>query len=43
LQSARSLNWAMDFETLPLPENRVTSSKTKFEAIGLPVLEIYQS
>jgi choline dehydrogenase-like flavoprotein len=43
LQSARSLNWAVDFETLPLPENRVTPSKTKFDAIGLPVPEIYYS
>jgi choline dehydrogenase-like flavoprotein len=43
LTSARSLNWAVDFETLPLPENRVTPSKTKFDAIGLPVPEIYYS
>lgn len=43
LQSARSINWAIDFETLPLPENRVTLSKTKFDALGLPKPEIYYS
>ncbi|MEM6049870.1 GMC family oxidoreductase [Erwinia sp. P7711] len=41
--SARSLNFAIDFETLPLPENRIVPSKTKKDAIGLPVPEIYYS
>ncbi|MDO1583364.1 GMC family oxidoreductase [Rhizobium oryzicola] len=41
--SARSLNWAIDFEPLPLPENRVTPSKTKFDALGLPVPVLYYS
>lgn len=35
--SARELNWATDFETLPLPENRVTLSKTRVDGLGLPV------
>lgn len=42
-QSARSLNFAVDFETLPLPENRVVPSKTKTDAIGIPLPEIYYS
>jgi choline dehydrogenase-like flavoprotein len=42
-QSARSLNFAIDFETLPLAENRVTPSKTKKDAIGIPLPEIYYS
>ena len=41
--SARSLNFAIDFETLPLPENRVMLSKTKTDALGLPLPEIYYS
>jgi choline dehydrogenase-like flavoprotein len=41
LTSARAVNWAVDFEMLPLPENRVTPSKTKFDAIGLPVPSIH--
>ncbi|NIF20023.1 GMC family oxidoreductase [Candidatus Pantoea multigeneris] len=43
LLSARSLNFAIDFETLPLPENRVVPSKTKTDAIGIPVPDIYYS
>lgn len=39
--SARSLNFAVDIETLPLPENRIVPSKTKTDGIGLPVPEIY--
>ncbi len=42
-QSARSLNFAVDLETLPLPENRIVPSKTKTDGIGLPVPEIYYS
>jgi choline dehydrogenase-like flavoprotein len=42
-QSARSLNFAVDFETDPLPQNRVTPSKTKKDAIGIPLPEIYYS
>ncbi|MBO9197859.1 GMC family oxidoreductase [Rhizobium sp. 16-449-1b] len=41
--SARSLNWAIDFEPLPLAENRVTPSKTKFDALGIPVPVLYYS
>lgn len=41
--SARSLNFAIDFETLPLAENRIVPSKTKKDAIGLPLPEIYYS
>ena len=41
--SARSLNFAVDIETLPLPENRIVPSKTKTDGIGLPVPEIYYS
>ncbi|SAI51398.1 gluconate dehydrogenase subunit [Bordetella ansorpii] len=41
--SARSLNFAVDFETNPLPQNRVTPSKTKRDALGLPLPEIYYS
>jgi len=41
--SARSLNFAIDFETLPLPENRIVPSKHKQDAIGIPVPEIYYS
>ncbi|WP_342755432.1 GMC family oxidoreductase [Pantoea sp. MBD-2R] len=41
--SARSLNFAIDFETLPLAENRIVPSKTRQDAIGLPVPEIYYS
>ncbi|WP_347557217.1 GMC family oxidoreductase [Robbsia sp. KACC 23696] len=40
-QSARGMNWAVDFEMLPLPENRVTPSKKKTDAIGLPVPSIH--
>lgn len=40
-RSARELNWATDFEMLPLPENRVTLSKTKKDGLGLPVPSIY--
>ncbi|GGF57205.1 choline dehydrogenase [Azorhizobium oxalatiphilum] len=42
-QSARSLNWAVDFETLPLPENRVLPSESKKDALGIPVPSIYYS
>jgi len=41
--SARSLNFAIDFETLPLAENRVLPSKTKSDALGIPLPEIYYS
>ncbi|MEI2264598.1 GMC family oxidoreductase [Erwinia sp. CGal63] len=41
--SARSLNFAIDFETLPLAENRIVPSKSKKDAIGIPVPEIYYS
>lgn len=41
--SARSLNWAIDFEPLPLAENRVTPSKSKFDALGIPVPVLYYS
>lgn len=41
--SARSLNFAVDFETEPLPQNRVTPSKTKKDAIGIPLPELYYS
>lgn len=41
--SARNLNWAIDFETMPQAQNRVTPSKTAFDAIGLPKPEIYYS
>jgi choline dehydrogenase-like flavoprotein len=41
--SARSLNWAIDFEPLPLAENRVTPSKTKFDSVGIPVPVLYYS
>lgn len=43
LQSARAMNWAVDFEMLPLPQNRVTPSKNKTDALGLPVPSIYYS
>lgn len=43
LQSARGMNWAVDFEMLPLPQNRVTPSKNKHDALGLPVPSIYYS
>ena len=43
VQSARGMNWAVDFEMLPLPQNRVTPSKNKFDALGLPVPSIYYS
>jgi len=43
LQSARSINWAVDFETLPLPENRVTLSKDKVDGLGLPVPALWYS
>ncbi|MGF6573774.1 choline dehydrogenase-like flavoprotein [Paraburkholderia sp. GAS333] len=43
LHSARDMNWAVDFEMLPLPQNRVTPSKTKTDALGLPVPSIYYS
>ncbi|GAA5629019.1 fructose dehydrogenase large subunit [Brucella sp. NBRC 12953] len=42
-QSARSLNWAVDFETLPLAENRVLPSTDKVDALGIPVPSIYYS
>ncbi|WP_210309689.1 GMC family oxidoreductase [Ochrobactrum sp. Marseille-Q0166] len=42
-QSARSLNWAVDFETLPLVENRVFPSTDKVDALGIPVPLIYYS
>ena len=42
-RSARALNFAIDFETLPLPENRVRPSKTKKDALGIPVPEISYS
>ena len=42
-QSARSLNFAVDFETDPLPENRVTPSTTKKDALGIPLPDIYYS
>lgn len=42
-QSARSLNVAVDFETEALPQNRVVPSKTKVDAIGIPLPEIYYS
>ncbi|WP_206001747.1 GMC family oxidoreductase [Paraburkholderia aromaticivorans] len=42
-RSAREINWATDFETLPLPENRVTLSKKKVDGLGLPVPSIYYS
>jgi choline dehydrogenase-like flavoprotein len=41
--SARSLNWAIDFEALPLPENRVLPSTKKFDALGIPVPSLYYS
>ncbi|MFJ1299337.1 GMC family oxidoreductase [Pseudomonadota bacterium AL_CKDN230030165-1A_HGKHYDSX7] len=41
--SARSLNFAVDFETEPLPQNRVTPSKTKVDALGIPLPDIYYS
>ncbi|KGD79424.1 choline dehydrogenase [Tatumella morbirosei] len=41
--SARSLNFAIDFETVPLPENRIVPSKTKTDAIGIPLPEISYS
>ncbi len=41
--SARSLNFAIDFETIPLPENRIVPSKTKTDAIGIPLPEISYS
>ncbi|GLQ66613.1 GMC family oxidoreductase [Gluconobacter kondonii] len=37
LQSARSIRWAVDFEMLPLPTNRVILSAEKKDALGLPV------
>lgn len=40
-RSARELNWAVDFEMLPIPTNRVTLSKTKKDALGFPVPSIY--
>lgn len=42
-QSARSLNFAIDFETVPLPENRIVPSKTKTDAIGIPLPELSYS
>ena len=42
-QSARAMNWAVDFETLPLPENRVTLSKDKVDGLGLPVPALWYS
>lgn len=42
-QSARGMNWAVDFETLPQPQNRVTPSKTKRDGLGLPTPSIYYS
>ncbi|GBR55852.1 GMC family oxidoreductase [Gluconobacter sphaericus] len=39
--SAHTLAWAVDFEVLPDPANRVTLSKTKFDALGLPVPSLY--
>lgn len=41
--SARSLNVAIDFETEPLPQNRVMLSTTKKDALGLPVPDLYYS
>ncbi|MBS0857518.1 MULTISPECIES: GMC family oxidoreductase [unclassified Tatumella] len=41
--SARSLNFAIDFETLPLAQNRVVPSKSKTDAIGIPLPEISYS
>ncbi|TMV85938.1 GMC family oxidoreductase, partial [Thioclava sp. BHET1] len=38
--SARSLNWAVDFEMLPMAENREVPSKTKKDALGLRVPSI---
>jgi len=43
LQSARGMNWAVDFEMLPLPQNRVTPDKKKTDALGFPVPSIYYS
>ncbi|NPD17050.1 GMC family oxidoreductase [Xinfangfangia sp. D13-10-4-6] len=40
-QSARSLNWAIDFETLPNPNNRVTPHPEKKDALGIPVPAIW--
>lgn len=42
-QSSRSLNFAIDFETEPQPQNRVTLSNTKKDALGIPFPEIYYS
>lgn len=38
--SARHIRWAIDFEMLPVPTNRVTPSTTKKDALGLPVPSI---
>ncbi|MET0519862.1 MAG: GMC family oxidoreductase, partial [Burkholderiaceae bacterium] len=42
-QSARSLNVAVDFETEAQPQNRIVPSKSRKDALGLPVPEIYYS
>jgi len=42
-QSARSLNFAIDFETEAQPQNRVTPSTTAKDALGIPKPEIYYS
>jgi len=40
-QSARTIRWAVDFEVLPNPNNRVTLSTSKKDALGLPVPSIH--
>jgi choline dehydrogenase-like flavoprotein len=40
-RSARWLNFATDFETLPNPQNRITPSADIKDALGLPVPEIH--
>jgi glucose dehydrogenase len=40
-QSGRVMDFAVDPETLPDPANRVTASKTRTDALGIPLPEIY--
>lgn len=39
--TAHTLAWAVDFEVLPNPNNRVTLSTKKFDALGLPVPSLH--
>jgi glucose dehydrogenase len=41
--AARELNFAVDFETEAQPINRIVPSKTRKDALGIPVPEIYYS